>query len=283
MARGKTIQIYLPDGNPQGAKIINIPDFPIKAILVPKNLIKETNNLVNLKRMGIYFLFNEKEEEAKYKAYIGEGIILDRISNHYRNKDDWNFAVCFYSDSEEGFNKSQITYLESHSINEAKDIGRVNLNNMKDQILPKISMPEKDLILRFFDELKIILGTLGYPIFEKIKKAESEEDIFYCKSDKAEASGNLTEEGFVVYAGSKANLEERPSANESIKALRKSLFERGVFEKKEDHFFIMDEVVFSSPSAASMAMFGRSSNGWNDWKNKDGKTLDEIKRKEEED
>ena len=45
--------------------------------------------------------------------------------------------------------------------------------------------------------------------------------------------------------------------------------EKLVFEK--DH-------LFNSPSMAAIALMGRTSNGWLDWKNKDGRTLDALKR-----
>ena len=46
--------------------------------------------------------------------------------------------------------------------------------------------------------------------------------------------------------------------------------EKYVFEK---------DYVFPSPSQAAGVLLGRSANGWIEWKNKDGKTLDEVKRK----
>ena len=37
---------------------------------------------------------------------------------------------------------------------------------------------------------------------------------------------------------------------------------------------------FSSPSTAAMFCLGRPSNGWHDWKDKDGNTLDSAYRKQ---
>lgn len=37
--------------------------------------------------------------------------------------------------------------------------------------------------------------------------------------------------------------------------------------------------LFVSPSTAAVALLGRSSNGWESWKAKDGRTLDEVKRR----
>ncbi|WP_366939095.1 DUF4357 domain-containing protein [Limnohabitans sp. Rim8] len=37
--------------------------------------------------------------------------------------------------------------------------------------------------------------------------------------------------------------------------------------------------MFSSPITATMAVMGRSANGWIEWKTASGRTLDEVKRK----
>ena len=36
--------------------------------------------------------------------------------------------------------------------------------------------------------------------------------------------------------------------------------------------------LFRSPSMAALALMGRTSNGWLDWKTKDGRTLNAVKR-----
>ncbi len=38
------------------------------------------------------------------------------------------------------------------------------------------------------------------------------------------------------------------------------------------------DYIFNSPSAAAGVVLGRNANGWIEWKNEDGKTLDELKR-----
>jgi hypothetical protein len=38
------------------------------------------------------------------------------------------------------------------------------------------------------------------------------------------------------------------------------------------------DYIFNSPSAAAATILGRSANGWTSWKDKNGKTLDEVKR-----
>lgn len=278
MTRGKTIQIYLPDGNPKSIKICEIPNSIIKAILIPRNELKKASEVENLSKVGIYFLFSDKDEVAKFKTYIGEAEdLLTRLKQHDGSEKEWNYAVCFISEKN-NLNKAHVKFLESHCYKLAKETSISELNNGVSPTKSNLSKSDEDFTLNFFDDLRILLGTLGYPIFEEIKKANNDKEIFYCKSAEASASGNLTEEGFVVYAGSKANLESRDSANENIISLRGSLEGNGILKKQENVLVFTEDFVFSAPSAASSIVFGRPSNGWADWKTKDGKTLDEIKR-----
>jgi len=39
--------------------------------------------------------------------------------------------------------------------------------------------------------------------------------------------------------------------------------------------------IFTSPSAAAATVLARNANGWREWKYKNGKTLDEVKRKDQ--
>jgi len=280
MVRGKTIQIYLPDGNPKGIKICEIPNSIIKAILIPRNLISEAIEIENLEKVGIYFLFSEKDETYQFKTYIGEAEeIKKRIKQHdIPDKDYWNYVVCF-SSGKDNLNKAHIKFLESFCHEEAKLARRTELMNGCSPTRSTLSQAEKDFALNFYDEMRIILGTLGYPIFDKIKKAEKEEDIFHCKGNEFDATGNLTEEGFVVYAGSKARLEDVPSLGNWVKEYKEALKRNNLIGEQDGHLVFKEDVVMSSPSLAGGVITGRPSNGWVVWKNKNNKTLDEIKRK----
>ena len=47
-----------------------------------------------------------------------------------------------------------------------------------------------------------------------------------------------------------------------------------------DKLVLESDKTFSSPSTASEFVLGRPSNGWSDWKDKDGQTLDAVYRKQ---
>ena len=45
---------------------------------------------------------------------------------------------------------------------------------------------------------------------------------------------------------------------------------------QDDYFVLQENIEFSSSSYVSSFCLGNSSDGWNDWKNKDGKTMNET-------
>ena len=54
--------------------------------------------------------------------------------------------------------------------------------------------------------------------------------------------------------------------------------EYGILDNK--NYVLTSDVTFSSPSTAAMFCLGRPSNGWSEWKDKNGNTLDVIYRKQ---
>jgi len=96
------------------------------------------------------------------------------------------------------------------------------------------------------------------------------------------AKGEYTEDGFVVFAGSTANNEETRGIQKWISELRHKLIEQGILKRENNVYVFTSNYIFSSPSASSAVVLGRSANGWLEWKYQDGRTLDEVKRQNEE-
>lgn len=60
------------------------------------------------------------------------------------------------------------------------------------------------------------------------------------------------------------------------------MVEKGVLVESDKVLKFVSDYIFSSPSAAAGVVLGRRANGWIEWKFKDGKTLDEVKRKDDQ-
>ena len=283
MTIGRTISIYLPDANPQGIKICEFFDSIVKAVSIPRAKLDEASSRLELEQPGIYFLIGEKDEVGKPQVYIGESeVLLTRLNKHNKEKDFWNQAICFVSEKN-NLNKAHIKYLENHTCEQAKLINKCALENCNTPTRSSLTDQDRDFVLRFFDELKVIMATLGYPIFEQVKR--SKRNMYFCKSKDADAVGEYTEEGFIVNKGSKSNVKETPSIQQSIKTFRSNLVDKGILKEESGVYVFQEDFTFSSPSMAASVVLARTANGWAEWKIQDGgnvKTLDDVIRKKQD-
>lgn len=280
MARPQTIQIFLPDGNPRGVRIAEITNRTVKAILFPRNQFDYILTREELKNVGIYFLFGDSEE-GKPMVYIGEAEdCAERLKNHQKNKDFWNYALVIISKIN-AFTKTHAKFLEHTAIKQVKEVNRWQLDNSSTSNLPHVTESMEADLLDCFDTAKILLSTLGFPLFESIARPKitlKDKDIFVIKSKDIIADGNLIDEGFVVFKGAEAKLRTTPSCHKYLIDLRNLLIEKGILVQDDNHYKFMEDYIFSSPSTAGGIILGRATNGWTKWKNQEGKTLDEIKR-----
>lgn len=106
----------------------------------------------------------------------------------------------------------------------------------------------------------------------------NEPEQFFLKGKDAEATGTLTEDGFVVKAGAVARKEIVPSAIDSVTPVRQRLLDEGVLESFDGQYRFTRDYRFDSPSGAAASVLGRTSNGWREWKHPDGRSLSEVKR-----
>ncbi|MCR1026396.1 GIY-YIG nuclease family protein [Cellulophaga baltica] len=279
MTRPQTIQIFLPDGSPTSIREAEITSRLVKAILFPRNKMQEVSQREMVHFTGVYFLFGTSEDGTKPMVYIGEGEdCFKRIQSHNRNKDFWTHCVIVASKTND-YNKADSKFLEHYCIDKSKEIDRYKLDNDTGSNRLYISESREHDLLDNFETAKILLATLGYPIFEEKRKAKSNKELFYCEGKDAYAVGELTDDGFLVYKEGKVNLEPTRGMNKWIGILRNRLIEEEILKKDNNVYVFQQDFIFNSPSAAAATILGRSANGWISWKDKNGSTLDEIKRK----
>src|SRR5574344_337859 len=83
---------------------------------------------------------------------------------------------------------------------------------------------------------------------------------------------------FQVLEGSQINLV-KPTNLEKYNKQRTELLSNGNIVLENGIYILKTTLEFNTPSGASDFVLGGSTNGWTEWKNKDGKTLDELYRK----
>ncbi len=279
MTKPQTIQIFLPDGQPTSIREAEITNRLVKAILFPRNKMQEVAKREMVHYTGVYFLFGNTEDGSKPLVYIGEGEdCFKRIQSHNRKKDFWTHCVIVTTKTDE-YTKTDGKYLEHYCLNKAQEFGRYNTDNDTGSKKPSLPESREYDLLDNFDTLKILLATLGYPLFESKRKAISKKETFICKGKKAIAEGEMTDDGFVVYKGGKCTLEETPTAGKWIIGMRTRLVEDHILKEDNGVLVFQSDHIFNSPSAAAGTILARRANGWKEWKDKSGKTIDELKRK----
>ncbi|MEM1095387.1 MAG: GIY-YIG nuclease family protein [Bacteroidota bacterium] len=278
MVRPKTIQIFLPDGNARSLRVAEITSRTVQAIQVPRTKVTAAGSREEVKGVGVYFLFGEADDQARPSVYIGEAEdCYQRLKQHVAGKNFWQHAIAITSKTQR-FTKADVKYLEWYAYEQAHKAGRFKLENKVAPNKPYLPEPAIADLLDNFETIQVLLSTLGFPLFETIKR-QKKRDLFYCEGRGVKGIGELIEDGFVVLAGSTAALSVTPSAKGHFPdTIRQRLSESGILTTEGQHYRFAQDYVFKSPSGGSMAVLGRSSNGWTAWKNDKGQTLDEVKR-----
>jgi hypothetical protein len=275
---GKTIQIFLPDGNPRGLKIAEFTSRTVQAVLVPRAQLDFACGRPELKAVGLYFLFGDSEDGKLPLLYIGEAEdCVDRLRQQNKNKEWWTTVIVCVSKTAD-FTKAHVKYLEWFCYEEANASGRYKL----DQTIPTkshLSEPAIADLMDHFDTIRILVSTLGFPIFDKIQQPKTR-DVLRCKGKKANATGEYTEDGLVIFAGSLSNRVDAPASYDYLVNRRQQLLKDGALEIVDDETLrFTKNVIFPSPSQAAAIVLARNANGWTEWKYPDGRTLDQVKRR----
>lgn len=278
MKFGKTIKIFLIDGDPNGRMSCELSNWSGKAYKIPRINIKECTDREDLTSTGVYLLFG-KDDEGKDKVYIGEAeSILKRLNQQLTQKDFWNEAIVFIS-KDENLNKAHIKYLENRLHDIAKSAKRYNVDNFIIPTQSSISESDRAEMEEFIENIKMLVNTLGHKVFDEKRefKPKRKQETFYINAARgADGQGEPSSDGFVVFRNSKAAATIVNSMTPSFITFRQKLIDEGVLVYKGEYFEFSDDYIFSSPSTAAVIVMGRNANGLTEWKTKHGKTLKEF-------
>lgn len=298
MARGKSINLFLMDGDANGRIKCTLTNWTGVAYKIPRTELDQCKERNDLKQSGVYFLFGNSDETGKGVVYIGqagtrkngEGILY-RLMEHKRNpeKDYWTEAIVFTT-SNNSFGPTEISYLENRFCKLAIEARRYEVKNGNDPTPGNITEEKESEMEEFIDYSKVIMGTLGYKLFEPVinksciekqghqEIAETDQIPLYLERviknvGKVNANGIQTSEGFVVFSGSRISPQDDNTIPVVIKERRKSA-------PIDINGILKEDLLFTSPSYAAMFVIGKSANGLTSWKTQDGRTLKSLENEE---
>ena len=269
--KGKSINLYLMDGEPSGRIKCTLANWTGIAYKIPRLQLEECKDRDDLKQSGVYFLFGHDDETDKFLVYVGqagarkngEGI-LNRLSEHKKNpdKDYWNEAVAFTTQNN-SFGPTEISYLEHSFCELAKDANRFIVKNGNDPTIGNIAEEKESELQEFIEHARMIMGVLGYKVFEPLvsyskydgsTEAKTKERVQLFFTQKGIIAQSMrTEEGIVLLSGSQISDKLTKSCPEYIVKLRTLHKDKIDADNKTT-----EDILFSSPSAAAAFVGGAS-------------------------
>jgi hypothetical protein len=278
MAHGKTIKIFLIDGDSNGRMSCELSNWTGKAYKIPRIKVKECSDRNDLINTGIYLLFG-KDEDDNDLVYIGEAeSVFNRLKQHLSGKEFWNEAIAFIS-KDDNLNKAHIKYLENRLHDIAVKTKRYKIENSLIPTQSSISESDRAEMEEFIGYVKILVNTLGHKVFDekRIFKPKQKQESFFIKAVRgADGQGEPTSDGFLVFKGSKAAHVTTNSLSSSLVNNRRKLIDAEILVDKLDHYEFTEDYIFSSPSTAAAVLMGRSANGQTEWKLENGIALKDF-------
>lgn len=281
MNHGKSITIFLVDGNNNGVITGELSNWNGKIVKIPRELVVISKR-PELSGPGIYFLFCTDTENGQDACYIGESENLQaRLNQHIldfnsgKEKYYWQIVVAVCGST---LNKALIRYLENRMVEIGRDSKRYDIltkNTSRQVILREHEVASME---EFIDNTKTLLSALNYRILEpleqkKINPSDTSGNILFMKTKKSCGVGFLTaDNSFIVKKGSKLSPETTRTCPNAV--LKSRAFLLG--SKKISNWETKEDLLFPSSSHAASFLAGSSLSGPEAWKNKEGVSLKRL-------
>jgi hypothetical protein len=274
-----TIKLFLPHGDAKSLRTAEISNWTGKAVAAPRTELDELLLREELRSAGVYILIGSDPNTNSPRAYVGEADVVDKRLRQHKTEEFWVSAIIFVS-KDGNLTKAHVRYLEDRIIEEARQVNRFLLdqNQSPGSRLPESDREDMEVFLGRIRQLLPVLGSdILTPVAQPFAKAQPG-GILFCRIKGAEARGQRTPNGFVVFADSTAVLEQRPSAESYpyVMAERRQLISDGTLVEKGSLLVFTRDTEFSSPSAAAAVVHGGSANGLIAWKTEDGVSLKQL-------
>lgn len=278
----KVITMILKNGTADGIVECELGNWIGKCYKIPRTRLAEANKLPGINNSGVYILFGIDDMTGNNIAYIGKSkSIYSRIDEHKRKKEFWKDAVVFVT-NDNSINPSHIDYIEyelCETANKLKNDSKYLIKNDQSPKNPNLRTADEIIAKEFLLNVKIIVSSLKYPIFDEITSKDiivDNETFYLTYGGERVASAKVTDKGFMILKGSKIPNEISKNISPSIVKYVEN--ERNSTDISNNIF--VNNHISSSPSMAATIILGINTNGRTAWKNDKGITLKEIQEKD---
>ncbi len=289
MARGRKITLYLVEGIPSGIIKAQIGNWVGQVTYAPRTKLDDLASDPDIKRPGVYVLTGLDPDDPTNRAvYIGESEnVLHRLKQHEKSDDKGFFDyVAVITSADENLTKGHIRYLETRLIDIAHDTKRSLVLNNTWPDLPPLPPADQDEMEVFLEHLQMLLPVLSLnfalprPVRDAVSSSLQETDlaespVFTMVTSRqgseleVVAHAQLIKGEFVVLVDSEALIRDD---SRSYSTLKERLLRDGRLVREGDKLRFIEDVPFSSPSAAAAVIRGQNTNGRKYWRLEDGTT-----------
>ena len=163
-----TLRMFVPDGDPEGVRLIDRMNWTGLGIVFPRSKWSEVKGRVEFARTGVYILTGYSEGyDDLLTVYVGQADgIKPRIDSHAQNKDFWDTGIVFVSNSGGGLNRAHVTWLEYALVAKAHETKRCKIDNGNVPQEPALSEAENADVQAFLREILQILPLVGLRVFD---------------------------------------------------------------------------------------------------------------------
>jgi hypothetical protein len=271
------ITILVTAGDPDGVRVVEKSNWSGQGLVFSRADFAAAVEQ-GMSTPGVYVLLGDDASgEFEAAAYVGEGEdVARRLVSHQRDdaKDFWTSTVVFTSKAA-SLNKAHIRYIESRLIGLAHEVRRVRMTNSTQPGSPPLSPADRAEAEGFLVEMLAIFPVLGVSAFDKPLVREVGRVRYFLSGPDARGEGEDRSDGFLVFAGATARIEETGSLSEAFSRVRGRLVKTGALVEEDGVFRLTEDYLFKSPSTAAMTLLSRTANGRTEWKDVDGVTLKE--------
>lgn len=284
----EVVELSLLNGTMSGAVSGSTSSKDVVALKFPRTQLKELEARRELENPGIYFLFGTLEDSDENIVYIGKaGIrkeghpLFERLKEHDRSgkKLFWKEVILF---SSRDWEATDVDYLEKQFYDLAKNAERYQLDNNSTPPGSHVRESNEIRLEKVITQVSLLVEVMGHLVFKPVdtRRTTTGSDGQYNfltfsmtygqGQDKVEASGELTDEGFVVLPGSRIKKTTASSCRPAVVNKRENFF------KSHKDGKVVKPLVFTSHSQAASFVGGANLSGNQYWKTDDGRSPEQV-------
>ena len=206
MSNPFTIRIYVPEGDPEGIRIIDRLSSTGIFFAFPRTKWNDLKTRKELTNAGIYILSGYASSDDDLPTiYVGQADnVRNRMEQHDKNKDFWDKAIVFVSANK--LNSAHAKWLEYALVKRAQEVNQSILENGNSPQEPTISESERADMQVFLNEIYQTLPLAGLRAFEMPKTIARPETKQVSKDDKDTIIVPAQKDGFDrVFVGQNAS------------------------------------------------------------------------------